>query len=141
MLSADFSNLIIISDASIFDMVAMHGQLRDIEASSEGVLYPVIHTYKEVDLGGAIFPALAFINSWTLQFPAGNWQMSGGNLKVTINPVANCYVKQTQSAAYAVTAVGDGGGGSGMTPEEHEKLMGLPDEDVIANAVLDEVSS
>ena len=76
------------------------------------MLAPVIHTYKEVDLGGgAIFPAISFINGLTLQFPAGNWTISGGNLSTTINPVANCYVKQTQSAAYAVTSA-DGGGGT-----------------------------
>lgn len=115
MLTPDYTNKVIHSDTSLTDMVAFHGALRDIESSDEGMMYPVIHTYKQVDLGGgALFPALEFINGWTLQFPAGNYEISGGNLKATINPVAGCYVKTTQSAAYAVTSVG----GSGYTLDQ-----------------------
>ena len=114
-LTADFANRIIHSDASITDAVAFHADLRDIEASAAGMLVPVIHTYKEVPLGGgAIFPAVAFINGWTLQFPAGNWELRGGNVDAAINPVAGCYVKVTQAAAFAVTAAG----GSGPTAAE-----------------------
>jgi len=113
-LTADFNGRIIHSDASITDMVLFHGELRNIEESATGILYPVIHTYKEVPLGGSIFPALAFINGWTLQFPAGNFVVKGGNLNATINPVAGCFVDRTQSAAYAVTAVG----GSGLSQND-----------------------
>ena len=110
MLDPDFQNLVLHSDASIEDMVSFHNSLRDIEASDQGVLYPVIHTYKETQLGGgSIFPAVAFINDWTLQFPEGNFTLKGGNLAATINPVNNCYVYQTQSAAYAVTSAGSTG--------------------------------
>ena len=109
-LTADFTNKIITSDASITDVVAFHMALRDIEDDVLGMINPVMHTYKEVDLGsGAKFPAVAFINGWTLQFPAGNWEIKGGNVAATINPVANCYVKYTASAAYAVTSIGAGG--------------------------------
>lgn len=118
-LTPDYINKKIISDASITDIVAFHGLLRDIEKSDAGVLSPVIHSYKQVDLGGgAIFPAVAFINGWTLQFPAGNFEIKGGNLAANINPVANCYVRITQAAAYAVTAVGSDGGGSTLTAED-----------------------
>lgn len=111
-LTPDFTNKIVYSDASITDVVAFHDDLRDIEVSDAGMLSPVIHTYKEVPLGGgAIFPAVAFINGWTLQFPTGNWELRGGNVDVTINPVAGCYVKVTQSAAYAVSSALGGGGG------------------------------
>lgn len=110
-LTPDFQNRVIHSDASLPDMVAFHGLLRDIEASDEGVLHPAIHTYKEIPLGGAVFPAVAFINGWTLQFPAGDFTIGGGNLEATINPVPGCYVKQTQSAAFAVSSALGGGGG------------------------------
>ena len=109
-LTANFSTLTITSDASIIDVVAFHMALRDIEDDAIAIIYPTIHTYKEVDLGsGAKFPAVKFINGWTLQFNAGNWEIRGGNVDATINPVANCYVKYTASAAYAVTSIGAGG--------------------------------
>ena len=139
MLTPDFTNLILLSDTSITDMVVFHEEVRNIEASVEGMLYPVAHTYKQVDLGGgAIFPAVAFINGWTLQFPAGNYVISGGNLNATINPVPNCYVVQTQAAAYAVTSSGGSGGSGALTPEEHNTLMNLSDDttDKIFNKVI-----
>ena len=109
-LTANFATKVITSDASITDVVAFHMALRDIEDNPAAMIYPVIHTYKQIDLGGgSLFPAVAFINGWTLQFPAGNWEVRGGNVSATINPVANCYVKYTASAAYAVTSIGTTG--------------------------------
>ena len=113
-LSANFATKVITSTTSITDVVAFHLALRDIEDDPLAMVYPVVHTYKEIDLGGSVFPAVAFINGWTLQFPAGNWEIRGGNVAATINPVANCYVKYTASAAYAVTSIGAGG----ATPED-----------------------
>lgn len=116
-LTPDFINRVIHSDASITDAVAFHQALRDIESSDEGVLYPVIHTYKEISLdGGSVFPAIAFINGWTLEFAEGVYEVRGGNYKATINPVPNCYVKVTQAAAYAVSSAL--GGSGGMTLED-----------------------
>ena len=109
-LTVDFGSLIVHSDASITDVVAFHAALRDLEDDAVAVVYPPIHTYKEVQLGGgAKFPAVAFVNGWTLQFPAGNFEIRGGNVAATINPVAGAYVLLTQSAAYAVTSIGAGG--------------------------------
>ena len=109
-LTVDFNAQIVYSSASITDVVAFHMALRDIEDNPDAMLHPVIHTYKAVDLGsGAIFPAVAFINGWTLQFPAGNYEIRGGNVSATINPVDGCYVKYTASAAYSVTSIGAGG--------------------------------
>ena len=51
-LTPDFAARIVHSDASITDAVAFHAELRDIEASDEGVLYPAIHSYRQVALGG-----------------------------------------------------------------------------------------
>lgn len=114
-ITVDFGNLIVHSDASITDVVAFHAVLRDIEDDAAAVIYPQIHTYKEIQLGGgAKFPAVAFVNGWTLQFPAGNFEIRGGNVNATINPVAGAYVLLTQSAAYAVTSIGAGG----ATPED-----------------------
>lgn len=120
MLVADYQNLILHSDASITDIVQLHLTLRDMEDSAEGMIYPVIHTYKIVDLGnGAFFPAVKFINGWRLQFPAGNFEISGGNLDCAIIQTSDTYVKHTQSAAYAVTSVGS----SGPTAESIAALL------------------
>lgn len=108
-LTPDYANRVVHSDASITDVIAFHLALRGIEDSPEGILYPAIHDYKEVDLSGAVFPAINFKNGWQLQFPPGQFEMRGGNVKATIVPVAGCFLLQTQSAAYAVTAVGGSG--------------------------------
>ena len=109
-ITIDWVNKVVHSDASITDAVAFHLVLRDREDDVDGIIHDVIHTYKEIDLGsGAKFPAVAFINGYTLEFPIGNFEMRGGNINAPINPVAGAFVKQTQSAAYAVTSVGAGG--------------------------------
>jgi len=109
-LTANFASKIITSDASITDVVAFHMALRDIEDDPIAMIHPVVHTFKSVDLGaGAVFPAIKFINGWTLQFPAGSFEIRGGNVDATINPVAGCFLKYTASAAYAVTSIGAGG--------------------------------
>lgn len=112
----DTTNFVVESDASITDIVAFHNALRDFEDNPEGIIYPVIHTWKLVDIGGgAFFPSIKFVNGWRLKFPvAGDYEISGGNLDAEIIPVAGVYVEKTQSAAYAVTAVG----GSGYTLEQ-----------------------
>jgi hypothetical protein len=118
-LELDYLNRIVTSKTSILDGLEFHAYLRDIEASMFGILYPVIHTYAAIDIGGgAIFPAIAFINGWTLQFPAGNFNISGFNLDADINPVNDCYVERMQSAAYAVTAVG----GTGLSSSDIEAV-------------------
>jgi hypothetical protein len=120
-LTVDFAGRIVHSDASITDMVAFHLALRDVEDGPDAVIHPIIHTYKAIPLGGgAIFPAVAFVNGWTLQFPAGNWAVKGGNLDCAINPVSGAYVERTQSAAYAVTAIG----GSGPTAADIAAAVG-----------------
>lgn len=109
-LTADFATLTIHATTSITDVVAFHLALRDIEDGATAMIYPVIHTYREIDLGsGAKFPAVKFVNGWTLEFPAGSFEIRGGNVDATINPVAGCFIKYTASAAYAVTSIGAGG--------------------------------
>lgn len=115
-LTIDYANKLVLADASIVDMIAFHASLRDFEDDADGILYPTIHNYKEVDLGGgAKFPAVEFINGWQLKFPnPGNYEIRGGNLSATIVPVSGVFVKHTQSAAYSVTSIGAGG----ATPQD-----------------------
>jgi len=141
-LTPDYASRIIHSDASITDAVVFHDQLRGIEASETGMLYPVIHTYKELSLGGgAIFPAVDFINGWTLQFAAGNWTVSGGNISCTINPVANCYVERLMASAYTFALIPSADGGGGLSTEEHDKLLSVPTANSNATATVNALTS
>lgn len=109
-LSLDYANLLVLSDASILDLPAFHATLRDLEDDPASMVYPVVHKWKALDLGGgAFFYQADFINGWQLKFPnAGNYQING-NLKATLVPVAGVYVERLTSAAYTTTAVGGSG--------------------------------
>lgn len=109
-LTFDTANLVIESTASITDLPAFHASLRDWEDSEEGVIWPVTHTWKALDLGGGAYMYQADLtNGWSLKFPtAGNYTING-NLNGTINPVAGVYVERKTSAAYITTAVGGSG--------------------------------
>ncbi len=108
-LSFDTANLVIESSASITDLPAFHEALRDWEDSAEAMIFPVTHTWKALDLGGAFFYQADLVNGWTLKFPTpGNYTITG-NLNGTIVPVAGVYVERQTSAAYVTTAVGGSG--------------------------------
>lgn len=112
-LTFDWANLIVESSASITDLPAFHVALRDAEDDAAGMVFPVIHKWKALDLGGAYFYQADFINGWQLKFPTpGNYSIAG-NLNATIVPVAGVFVERKTSAAYVTTAVG----GSGPTAE------------------------
>lgn len=112
----DWVNKIVDSSGSITDVVAAHLELRALESSELGVLHPPIFTYKELSLsGGAKFPAVDFINGYSLRFPSpGSYIISGGNFGATIVPVAGVFVERNSSSAYSVTSIGAGG----ATPEQ-----------------------
>lgn len=108
-LNFDWANLIVESTASITDLPAFHAALRGAEDDAIGMVYPVIHKWKALDLGGAFFYQADFINGWQLKFPTpGNYSIAG-NLNATIVPVAGVYVERKTSAAYVTTTVGGGG--------------------------------
>jgi len=108
-LTFDAATLTIESTASITDLPAFHAALRDWEDSAAAAVYPVTHTWKALDLGGAFFYQADLINGWKLKFPTpGNYTISG-NLNATITPVAGVYVERKTSAAFATTAVGGSG--------------------------------
>ena len=109
-LTFDWPNKVVQSSASILDLPAFHAALRDAEDDVIGMVYPVIHTWKALDLGsGALFVQADFINGWQLKFPAAGNYVIQGNLNAAIVPVAGVYVERKTSAAYATTAVGGSG--------------------------------
>ena len=114
-ISIDWQAKVIESTASILDLPVFHETLRDLEDDPTGVVYPVTHTWKALDLGGGAFMYQCdLINGYTLKFPsAGNYAIKG-NLNGTIIPVVGVYVERQTSLAYATTSVG----GSGPSVED-----------------------
>lgn len=108
-LTFNWASLVVESSASITDLPAFHLLLREAEDDAIGMVYPVIHKWKALDLGGAFFYQADFINGWQLKFPTpGNYSIAG-NLNAVIVPVAGVYVERKTSAAYVTTAVGGSG--------------------------------
>lgn len=109
-LTVDWAARIVNSDVSITDIVAFREEVRILEASEIGQLYPPIITYKKVDSGGGSFLHFVdIINSYQMQFPiAGNYQMLG-NINGDIVPVAGVYVERLKGVAF-VTGPSTGGG-------------------------------
>ena len=113
-LTFDTVNLVIESTASITDLPTFHAALRDWEDSAEGVIQPVTHTWKALDLGGgAYFYQADLINAWSLKFVGAGPFTINGNLNGTIVDTG-VQVERKTSAAFSTTAVG----GSGPTAEE-----------------------
>ena len=108
-LTFDTDNLVINSDSSITDLPAFHADLRGFEDNESGVVSPVTHTYKKVDIGGgAYFHAVDLINGWVLKFiGTGPFQING-NLRGSIVDTG-VQVERTTSAAFSTTAVGGSG--------------------------------
>lgn len=114
-LTIDWAARIIDSSTSIVDLPAFHAELRDAEDSADGMLYPVTHTWKALDLGGgATLYQADLVNGWRLRFPAAGSYEIRGNLNGTILPVAGVYVERRTSVAFVTTSVG----ASGVTPED-----------------------
>ena len=114
-ISIDWANKLVLSTASITDIVAFKDTLRDFEDDDVGMLYDPIISYKRLDLGGgAYFHGVDFINGYQLKFPnPGNYVIIG-NIGATIVPIAGVFVDRTKSAAFATTSVG----ATGVTPED-----------------------
>lgn len=115
-ITVDWPNKVVLSTASIPDIVAFKDDLRLLEESEVGVLYPPILTYKKVDLGGGgFFHAVDFINGYQLKFPnPGNFSIIG-NIGATVVPVAGVFVDRTKASAFA-TVAGGGGGATSSPP-------------------------
>jgi hypothetical protein len=116
-ITIDWQNKLVLSTASITDIVAFKDTIRDFEDDETGMLYDPIISYKRLDLGGgAYFHGVDFINGYQLKFPtAGNYTVIG-NIGATIVPVAGVFVDRTKSAAFATVA--GTGGSTGPTAAE-----------------------
>lgn len=116
-ITVDWANKLVLSTASITDIVAFKDTLRELEDDDVGMLYDPIVAYKRVDLGGgAYFHDLPFINGYQLKFPNPGNYIVIGNIGATIVPVAGVYVDRTKAAAFATVA--GSGGSTGPTAGE-----------------------
>lgn len=108
-ITVDWQNRLVLSDASIVDIVSFKDTIRDLEDDDVGMLYDPVITYKRLDLGGgAYFHGIEVVNGYQLKFPnPGNYTVVG-NIGATIVPVAGVFVDRTKSAAFA-TVAGTGG--------------------------------
>ena len=81
-ITVDHTNKWVLSTASITDAVECHLTLRDLEDDPEGMINPVIHQWRALDLGGgAFFYQIDLVNGYSWKFPiAGNYTMKG-NIK------------------------------------------------------------
>ena len=115
------TDYLIESNTDILDLLVFHNSLRDWEDSPTGMIYPITHKWKALDLGSGAFFYQADIQApWRLKFTSpGNYKING-NLNAEIIQDNGVYVERKTSAAYVTTSIG----GSGPSAED------------IANAVL-----
>jgi len=108
-ISVDWANRVIESTASITDLPAFHATLRDLEGDPVGVIFPVTHTWKALDLsGGAFFYQADMINGYRLKFVGAGPFVIQGNLNGTVVDTG-VQVERKTSSAFSTTAVGDSG--------------------------------
>jgi hypothetical protein len=109
-ITIDWAGKLVLSTASITDIVAFKDTIRDLEDDAIGMLYDPIISYKRLDLGGgAYFHGVDLINGYQLKFPnPGNYTVIG-NIGATIVPVAGVFVDRTKAAAFATTSSGGSG--------------------------------
>lgn len=116
--------------------------IRTEEASATGIMYPQIATASgKEDLGSGVSVGMtvALVSPWQVKFWAGNYiaKIAGGNLVggFSGDPVAysaGVQVLLVQSAASTIVTQSTG---SGLSAEEHDKLMAVPTAPVNAAAV------
>lgn len=108
-LTVNWQTKVVYSDTSILDLPAHHLELRDLEASEQGMLNDDICEWQKLRLdGGAYLPQVDYINGYELEFiGAGPFEING-NLNAPVRDTG-IQVKIKTSAAYATTAVGGSG--------------------------------
>ena len=116
--------------------------IRDEEASATGIRYPQIATASgKEDLGSGVTVGMTInlISPWQIKFWSGNYiaKVAGGNLVGGLDgdPIAysaGVQVLLVQSAASTIVTQSTG---SGLSTEEHDRLMAIPTAPANAEAV------
>ena len=114
----DWPNKLILTDASIPDIVAFKDAMRDFEDDVDGMLYPPIITYKKLDVGGgAFFHGVELINGYQLKFTTTGVFEIIGNIGGTIVPDLGVFVSRIKALAFASIETG-----SGLSTEQSTQL-------------------
>lgn len=116
-------------------------QLKDLEDSEAGMCFPNTHNHNtEVVLSGLTYArVIEIINGYTVTFEDDQYAVNlvGANSNVAdmvnVNQVS---VRSSNSAGMVVVSTG-----SGLSIDEHNQLMNLPDASNIENVVLDAKTS
>lgn len=102
--------------------------LKSLEASEAGMTFPDTHRHNtEVTLGGVTYSRfIEFINGYTITFEDDYYAVSlvGANNNVAdVTNVNHVSIRSANSAGLITVS-----SGSGLSTEEHNKLMALPDD-------------
>jgi len=117
------------------DTDALRLELKDIEDSEEGVPFPDTHRHNtEVTVAGVTYArVIEIINGYSLTFEDGQYSVRLAGSNNNFFDVENGILNQNQvqvipgnAAGLIVRSIG-----SGLNTEEHDKLMGLPEESEI----------
>ena len=116
--------------------------IRTEEASSVGIWYPQIATASgKEDLGSGVTVGMTInlISPWQVKFWAGNYiaKVAGGTLVGGIDgdPIAYSAGVQVLLVQSAASTIVTNSTGSGLSAEEHDKLMAVPTAPTNAEAV------
>jgi len=117
------------------DTDALRLELKDIEDSEEGIPFPDTHRHNtEVTVAGVTYArVIEIINGYSLTFEDGQYSVRLAGSNNNFFDVENGILNQNQvqvipgnAAGLIVRSIG-----SGLNTEEHDKLMGLPEESEI----------
>jgi len=145
----DFINKIVDIPAGTTDVLVLDliNDIRDAEATAQGICYGQIASASGSEsLGGGVSVGITvnLLDDWQVRFSTGNYiaKIFGGNLVGGLDgdPVAyssGVQVLLLQSAASTVVQVSTG---SGLSTEEHDKLMGVPTAAGTASAVWEDTT-
>jgi len=114
------------------DLDGLRLDLKDLEDDEEGMPFPDTHYHNtEVTLSGTTYARfLVFINNYTVTFEDGQYAVEAKGANTNLADVMN--VNQVSLRSFNSAGLITVTQGSGMSQEEHDKLMGLDSETAVA---------
>lgn len=124
------------------DLNTFRISLKDAEDSVEGMCAPHTHNHNTtVSLGGlTLARVIEILAPYTITFEDGQYAVNLVGANSNVADMVNLNQVQVRSANSA-GMIQITGTGSGLSTEEHDQLMGLPDATVIEDSVLDAMTA